>query len=1120
MNTALNGTFQGVTQPPATHKAIAALYPLSPMQQGMLFHSLYAPNSGAYEVQICYELVGPCNRSAFDQAWQALIERHVLLRTAFVWENLPQPLQVVGRQVQWTVTAIDWSDENWAPLSEADRQHRLMDWLQSLPTTRFVLTTAPLMRVMLITLAPDWHWVVWRYHHLLLDGWSVPILLREFVEFYQAACQNRSVAIAPAIPYSHYIRWLSQQNQVEAEQFWRRKLQGFLAPTPLALPRPVQTPVAEGQPVPAYAELDLHLSQVETQQLQQWAKQHQLTLNTLVQAAWALLLNRYSGGESDVAFGVVCAGRPATLVGADSMVGLFVNTMPLRIEVSPGQVLEPWLHQLQAEQLELQQYAYPSLMDVQRWSEVPHPLPLFETLVIFENYPVETAVTQLQSNTGLAGLQIRNVHSREQTNYPLTLYAIAEQNLSLKLLYDCDRFTAATIHQLLEYLQVVLQAMMQSAPANLRLGELPWLTPAAQHQLALWNETATDLLPDLIPHLIEQQAQQIPHAIALSQVGSHLTYAQLNQHANQLAHRLLELNLAPEVCIGIYLERSPQLVIALLAVLKIGATYLPLDPAYPAERLAWMLENAAAKVILTQTQLAAELPGHIPAIALDSALEHNHIQTQSTQNPAIAIHPDQLAYVIYTSGSTGTPKGVQVRHQGLLNIITDLQQRLAIQPSDTLLATTTIAFDIAALELFLPLIAGARLWLGSRDLALAPTRLATTLEQHAITLMQATPTTWRMLLHHGWQGKPDLQILCGGEALDRPLAEALLTKGAAVWNLYGPTETTIWSAVYHVVSTTGSVPIGRPLANTEFWVLNPLGYPVPPGVPGELSIGGVGVARGYRDRPDLTADRFVPLSHSPLPTPHSPLYKTGDRVRYLPDGTLEYLGRLDYQIKLRGYRIELGEIEARLQHHPDIDKAVVVLHSDATTEPQLVAYLTPAAPPPAAMRQFLAACLPSYMIPTFWVGLSQLPLTPNGKVDRKALPPPESQRHTNAIVLPQTDLERSLAAIWQEILQIDAVGIDDHFFDLGGHSLRMVQLHSVLRDRFDTDLSLVDLFRYPTIRLLAEYFKQTTAPSSAATSFATQVETRTTQLTQGKHRLKQRLQKKSAPAPADSGDCQ
>jgi amino acid adenylation domain-containing protein len=1104
------------------------------MQQGMLFHSLYAPNSGAYEVEIRYELVGQLNRAAFEQAWQQLIDRHAPLRTAFVWENLPQPLQVVGKQVQWAVTYCDRAE-----FAGSDSYQR------------FVLTQAPLMQVMLGAIAPDQHWVIWRYHHLLLDGWSVPILLREFLAFYQAACQDQPLTLAPPVPYSRYIRWLSQQNSAEAEQFWRRTLQGFVAPTVISTAHPAPTTAAVNR---AYAERDLQLSPTETTQLQQWAKQHQLTLSTLVQAAWAILLNRYSG-DRDIVFGVVCGGRPAALVGAESMVGLFVNTVPLRVDVSPTQPLQSWLHRLQAHQLELQQYAYNSLIDIQRGSEVPRSLPLFETLVIFENYPVESSLKQLQSPAGLAGLQIRDVQGSEQTNYPLTLYAIAETHLSFKLLYDCDRFDAATVEQLLNLLRSVLLGMMQPSPTPLLLGELPWLTVAEHQQLIAWNATACPIAPDAIHQAFEQQVQQTPATIALSQTAlsqaalsqpdTHLTYAQLNQQANQLAHRLLELHLAPETRIGIYLDRSPQLVIALLAVLKVGATYIPLDPSYPAERLAFMLTDAAAAIVLTQTHLAGQLPGEILMIALDSQIERDRIQSQPTDNPMRPIAPDQLAYLIYTSGSTGKPKGVQVTHQGLVNIVTDLQRTLAIQPTDTLLALTTIAFDIAALELFLPLISGARLWLGTRELALDAAQLTTTLEQHNITVMQATPTTWRMLINSGWQGKPNLQLLCGGEALDRPLAQALRLKGAALWNLYGPTETTIWSAVYRVdACDRDTIPIGRPIANTQFWVLNESKQPVPIGVTGELFIGGAGVARGYWNRPDLNAARFIPLPFAEDRSPLAPLkkegtgefkvplkkgdlggsvrriyYQTGDRVRLLPDGNLEYLGRLDSQVKLRGYRIELGEIESQLQHHPEIAQAVVRLLPDRANEPRLVAYLSPAAPAAADLRQFLATRLPSYMIPAVFVSVAQFPLTPNGKLDRNALANPNAQRDS-AVVLPQTEVERWLAELWQTILHLETVGIDDNFFEVGGHSLRMVQLHSAVRDRFSTELTLVDLFRYPTIRALADYLQSRDRSPNPATdsSFAAQVDNRTTELNAGKQRLRQRLQQKTVPAAPASGD--
>nr|WP_269141634.1 amino acid adenylation domain-containing protein [Nostoc commune] len=653
--------------------------------------------------------------------------------------------------------------------------------------------------------------------------------------------------------------------------------------------------------------------------------------------------------------------------------------------------------------------------------------------------------------------------------------------------------------------------------------------------------------------MFAQQVKHSPDATAVVFEEQRLSYAELNAKANQMAHYLQKLGIQPEARIGVYLERSPQLLIALLGILKTGAAYIPLDPSYPAERLRFMIEDAEIALLLTESSLEEDAGNYfVPnyqVICLDT--DWSAIAQQSIKNPECQVNLANLAYLIYTSGSTGIPKGVMVEMRSLVNILTALKQQLSITASDRLLASTTIAFDIAALELFLPLIAGAQLILTRQTALVDPGQLTAAIKQHEITVMQATPATWRLLLASGWQGKPDLKILCGGEALDTSLAAQLLSSNKEVWNLYGPTETTIWSAVQQLRNDE-SITIGRPIANTQFYVLDDHLQPVPVGVAGELYIGGAGVARGYWQRPDLTAEGFVANPFTPPPTPPLAkgrgareelwrgintiasgfsLYKTGDRVRYLRDGNLEYLGRLDNQVKIRGYRIELGEIEAVLNQHPEVAQAVVAVREDEPGERRLVAYVvlnTPLPNPPLAkgrelepipnqgigrvrvsadgvtMRSFLATKLPVYMIPAVFIVLEQLPLTPNGKVNRQALPAPNNSLSALAtsLILPQTQIEQKIADIWQELLHIDTIGIHDNFFDLGGHSLLMVRMQGQLRDRLNQDIPLVELFRYSTISSLSTYLAQTTT----STLLDGEVESRIVQLETGKQRLLQRRQ--------------
>ncbi len=622
------------------------------------------------------------------------------------------------------------------------------------------------------------------------------------------------------------------------------------------------------------------------------------------------------------------------------------------------------------------------------------------------------------------------------------------------------------------------------ANPNQTIAGLPLLTAAERQQiLVAWNATQAEYPTDTcIQTLFEAQVVRTPEAIAVVYEDQSLTYHTLNRRANQVAHYLRRLGVGPEVLVGLCVERSLEMLVGLLGILKAGGAYVPLDPTYPPERLTFMLADADLHILLTQEHLRMSLPTS-PAqmICLDS--DWGTIAQESDANVPSMTTASDLAYVIYTSGSTGKPKGVQIGHQALTNFLYAMRQQPGLTAQDTLLAVTTISFDIAALELYLPLLVGARAVISSRATAMDGTRLAALLAHSGATVMQATPATWRLLVDTGWQGSPHLKVLCGGEALSQDLAEQLLTRCASLWNMYGPTETTIWSAVSQVAATDASMNIGRPIANTQFYVLNAQQQPVPIGVAGELYIGGAGLARGYRNRPELTDLKFVPNPFSPDSTAR--LYQTGDLVRLLSTGNLAFLGRLDAQVKLRGYRIELGEIEAVLAHHPGVRMAVVVLREDHAGEKYLAAYFVPAlhtVPDNGELRRFLQATLPDYMIPAVFVPLRTLPLMPNGKVDRQALPTPEPGRATptNTFVAPRDQLEYQLTKVWEQGLGLASIGVQDNFFALGGHSFLAVRLCAQMEKVLGRHVPLASLYQAPTVELLATQLRQAgwTAPPS------------------------------------------
>ncbi len=1106
-----------------SNKQIEDIYPLSPMQQGMLFHSLYAPDSGVYIIQVNFEIHGKLNTEVFEKAWQVVIDKHPVLRTAFVWEKLEKPLQVVGRKVKVPIILIDWLS-----LEKSRKKQQLEKLLENQRKQGFNLSKAPLMRLIIIHKQPQVYQFIWIYHHLLLDGWSVPFVLQDVLNSYSVISKGESLLNKPfnksfnkSRPYKDYIAWLLSQDLSEAEQFWRKNLGEFRAPTAFQVDKRLEPSTNSNF---SNQKQEINISAEITSKLQTFAKNYQLTLNILIQGAFGLMLSRYSG-DNDIVFGVTSSGRPSTLANSESMVGLFINTLPLRVQVDNKESLLPWLKNLQKQQIELQQYEYSPLVEIQRWSDIPRGLPLFESIIVFENYPVETTV-----KSAIKDLNLQNIKITEQNNFPLGLYVIVDSTITLKILYDANRFDSVVVTSILGHLQNMLESML--IDSQQLLSELPLLTAKEKEQILVeWNKTDCDYSNLCIHQLFESQVELTPDKIAVVFESQQLTYKELNQKANQLARYLQSLRVTKETRVGICLERSEKMAIALLGILKAGGTYIPLDPAFGQERLKFMLEDSGVNFLIVEsktspltslikerrTESRTSPPSPLLTKERGEVINFDTDWELITQQPSENLQPqstpENLAYIIYTSGSTGKPKGVQIAHKSLVNCLESMQQKPGMSESDVMLSVTTLSFDIAALELYLPLISGAILVILSREIATDGIKLIQSIEKNQITIMQATPATWRLLLTAGWQGNQSLKILCGGEALDISVAKELLKRSKEVWNLYGPTEATIWSSVtqcrdvIYYVSTT--VPIGKPINNTQFYVLNDYLKPVPIGVPGQLYIGGVGLGKGYLNKPELTAEKFIP---NPFFTPSAPsassassaLYKTGDLVRYLPDGNLEYLGRIDYQIKLRGFRIELGEIESVLMQHPDVKQAVVTLYKNNNDE-KLIAYLVPSSDiSQTELRKFLQDKLPGYMIPSNYIMLEEFPLTPNRKIDRKALPTPDKNRpELDNYVIPKTQIEQEIAQIWQEVLQVEKIGIHDNFFDLGGHSLLMVKVHSKLREKFSRDVSLVEMFRYPTISALVTYFSHTSNEEQQDNS-------RNEQIATGKERLKQRLKKRKS----------
>jgi amino acid adenylation domain-containing protein len=1064
-------------EPLAPADPAADEFPLSHGQRALWFLDRLAPASGAYVIAAAARARGGLDAAALARALGALAARHPALRTTF-GARAGEPLQRVHPELAPEFLHEDAS--GWSEEVFAERLH-------AAAFRPFDLERGPLLRAAVLARADGEAVVLLAVHHLVADFASLAVAARELSALYRRESgvaeleEGTALPAPPALRFSDFVDWqrrrLAGAEGARLWAYWRQRLGGRLPDLDLATDRP-------RPPVQTFrgGARALRLGRDLLAQLQSLAGGEGATLYALLLAAFAAVLQRHAGQE-ELAIGAPASGRTrAELAG---LVGYLVDVVVMRVDLGGDPSFREHLGRVRRTvlgALEHQGYPFALLAERLQPARDPSRSPLFQAMFALQRAegPGEEGLAALAlgdpaGRARLAGLTLEPVPlERRPAQFDLTLEAAeVDGRLAVALRYNADLFDAATMERLLGHLPVLL-AGAAAAPGR-PLSGLPLLSAPERRQLLVdWNATARPLpAEERLHELFAAQAARTPDAVAVAVAGeaesAALTYAGLERRADQLAHHLRRLGVAPEAPVGVCVERSPAMLVALLGVQKAGAAYLPLDPSYPRQRLAFMLDDSGAALVLTEERLAGALP-RFGGTVLDLDADWPRVAAEPATPPAAG--PGRLAYTIYTSGSTGRPKGVLVEHGGLVNFLASLRREPGLAAADVLLAVTTLSFDIAALELFLPLAVGARLVLAGRDTAADGRRLAAAIEECGATALQATPATWRLLLETGWRGSGRLKILCGGEALPRPLAEQLLSRGAAVWNLYGPTETTIWSTLCRVEPGDSPVPIGRPLANTTIYLLDRRLHPVPPGAVGELYIGGAGVARGYHGRPDLTAERFVP---DPFGTAAGRrLYRTGDLARFLADGSLLFLGRADHQVKVRGHRIELGEIEARLAEHPAVGAAVVLAREDRPGDQRLVAYVLPAAgeapPEGRELRAFLHERLPAAAVPGTFVPLAAWPLTPNGKIDRRALPAPEAAADAGDQA-PRAGLERAIAAVWREVLGVERVGARDNFFDLGGHSLLLARVHARLAETLAVELTMVDLLRHPTVGSLAAFLR-------------------------------------------------
>ncbi len=955
-------------------------------------------------------LRGDLKCHALLQCLQELVDRHDALRTSF---SLSEPEQSVAAAATLEMPIVDLTQK-----TEPEQEAELVAVVQSQSTQAFDLTQAPLLSVCLTRLSESYSVLVLTSNHLVADSWSLGLLLDELKVLYASRVQGVTARLAPVLQFREYVQLLDAPDQREprsaAEAYWLQQFDDIpaLVDLPNDFSRPATRTYSAGQER-RWLGPDLW------QMIKRVSTRQGCTPQTYLLAVFKVLVSRVTG-QQDLVVAIPAAGQTAAWLqqrnGNGALVGHCVNFLPVRSNCEGDLTFTNYLKTLDnivLDSYKYQNFTYGRLLTRMSLPRDPSRAPLVSVV-----FSLDRAAATGFSLYGLE-TEVREV-PRRGTLFDLELNVIdRDKDLQLVCTFNSHLFVPTTIQRWLSHYQTLVADALAN-PDKL-LWELALLTREEERQILVeWNQTKVEHSADWdLASLFEAQVERTPEAVAVVHEGQQVTYRELNRRANQLAHYLRKMGIGPEVLAGICVDRSVEMIVGLLGILKAGGAYVPLDPAYPRERLDFMLKDARVGAVLTTASLLSGLPElQARVVCLDT--ERDPISRESERNLVLEGTPENLAYVIYTSGSTGAPKGVEVSQAALVNFLTSMKCEPGIKPEDVLLAVTTLSFDIAGLEMFLPLIVGARVVVASRETAMDGVRLMELLESSGTTVMQATPATWRLLLETGWKGNRELKVLCGGEALPRELARDLLKRSQSLWNLYGPTETTVWSTVGEVRLSDQNITIGRPIANTQVYLLDKRSQPVPVGVPGELYIGGDGVARGYHQREELTAERFVT---NPFQV-GTRLYRTGDLARYLSDGRIECLGRIDRQVKLRGYRIETEEIETVLRQHPAVRQAVVMIRENVSGDQRLVAYLilrSKGSESTREIRGFLAEKLPEYMVPAFLIPLDTLPLTNNGKIDYRALPAVsgiETEVQENYVGA-RDEVERKLIRIWEELLGVE-----------------------------------------------------------------------------------------------------
>ena len=1054
------GSGRSVT-PPITRRGDRGRAPLAPEQERLWLIDQMVPGASAFNISYSKVLTGAVDMPALGKALDEIVRRHESLRTTIEWE-VDGPVQRIHEPGDFPVPL---KFEDLSDLSAARQREQLIARASAFCNAPFDLEAGPLMRAGVIKCDNSNHVLLVTIHHIMTDNISMRILDRELFALYEAFLRGDSSPLEELpVQYGDFAAWqheyLQRGRLEKLLRYWEHQLEG--APLVLELPtdRP-RPPVQSLRGERRYFDIPRGLRD----RLMAIAETERASPFMFYLAVFGMLLHRYSGQDC---FLIGCPFANRSRSEIQGLIGYLLNPVPMRIDLDEDPSFRQLLGRIR--QAAYGAYENHDLPFVELLNQLDPAVDLSRNPVFQNSFIYLDAHDEQDESSGPAVFSNRDIEF-QGSRFDLTLVITQSSAAGVGFFeYSSDLWDRASIDRMISHLQQCMEAVATNPDA--RIADVPLLSKD-ERQLVLgeWNFTDRPYPASCLHELFESQAARCPDAVAVVFQGAQLSYRDLNARCNILANRLRERGVSGETLVGIFAERSLERVIGVLAVLKAGGAYVPLDPDYPPARLTMILEDTRLAVLLVQPGLREKLPPYDGRmIELGDAGDKTDASLQS--NPGLPSDPHNLAYVMYTSGSTGRPKGVCIEHGSLVNLICSMRAHPGMDERDVLVSVTTLSFDISGLEMYLPLLVGARLVVASREEAMDGIRLAALLESVGATVLQGTPATWRLLLESGWQGHRGLKALCGGETMPAKLGLELLDRVGSLYNLYGPTETTVWSTLERVdrESFGSTVSVGRPIANTRVYILDRNLDPVPVGVPGELYIGGAGVARGYWEREQLTAERFIedPFANGP----GNRLYRTGDVARWLADGRLEHLGRTDHQVKLRGYRIEPGEVEATLEQHSGVNQAIVMVRESGAIE-SLVAYVLGPERDARILDAHVRKQLPGYMVPTAWAFLDALPLTPNGKINRQALPEPGDSElgRADEFAAPRNDLDETLCRIWSEVLDIAPIGIHDNFFGMGGHSLMAVQVINRLRAKLKVELSMTSLFKHPTVAELAAHIE-------------------------------------------------